>query len=213
MEDSDFEDLPVPSKHTIEITQFVDLNDIDPIFFERSYALEPQEIGVKPFYLLKQALESSQRVGVAKWSLRQKEHLCCLRPYEHGIMLETMHYPSEIRGMTELALPEDQATFTSQEMEMALVLIDQLTKEFDASLFTDGYREALEGVIEAKLGTGQPLTVAPVATQGRVGDLMEALKSSIEATKSERTTRKRAAKEPVKKKATPTRKARAKTAK
>lgn len=209
MEDSDFEDLPVPSKHTIEITQFVGLNDIDPIFYQRSYALEPQEIGVKPFYLLKQALDSSQRVGVAKWSLRQKEHLCLLRPYEHGIMLETMHYPSEIRGTAELALPEDEVTFTGQEMEMAVMLIDQLTREFEPSQFTDGYRAELERIIEAKLGTGQPVTVAPVATQGRVGDLMEALKASIEATKSKRTTRKRAAKEPEK---TTTRRTRAKTA-
>ncbi len=212
MEDSDFADLPVASKHTIEITQFVDLKDIDPIYFEKSYALEPQDIGVKPFYLLKQALESSQRVGVAKWSLRQKEHLCCLRPYEQGIMLETMHYPSEIRGTTELALPEDEVTFSSQEMEMAVMLIDQLTRQFEPSQFSDGYRAELERIIEAKLGTGQPITVAPVTSQGKVGDLMEALKASIEATKAERTTRKGPAKETAKKKPAATRKSRAKTA-
>jgi DNA end-binding protein Ku len=126
-------------------------------------------------------------------------------------MLETMHYPSEIRGTAELALPEDEATFTSQEMEMAVMLIDQLTREFEPSQFTDGYRAELERIIEAKLGTGQPVTVAPVATPGRVGDLMEALKASIEATKAERTTRKRAAKEPAKKQAAPTRRTRAKT--
>jgi len=213
MEDSDFEDLPVPSKSTIEITQFIDLTDINPIFFERSYALEPQEIGVKPYYLLKQALESTQRVAIAKVSLRQKEHLCCLRPYEQGIMLETMHYPSEISGTAELALPEDQVTFTDQEMQMAVTLIDQLTRQFEPSQFTDGYRAALERIIEAKLGTGQPVTVAPATPQGKVGDLMEALKASIEATKTERTTRKREAKEPADKKATTARRPRAKTAK
>jgi len=212
MEDSDFADLPVPSKHTIDITQFVNLNDIDPIYFEKSYALEPQDIGVKPFYLLKQALESSQRVGVAKWSLRQKEHLCCLRPYEQGIMLETMHYPSEIRGTAELALPEDEVTFSGQEMEMAVMLIDQLTRQFEPSQFTDGYRAELERIIEAKLGTGQPVTVAPVATQGKVGDLKEALQASIEAAKLARGIKKKAANEPAKKKATTTRRTKAKTA-
>ena len=94
---------------------------------------------------------------------------------------------------------------------MAVMLIDQLTREFDPTQFTDGYRQALERVIEAKRGTGQPVIVAPVTTQGKVGDLMEALKASIEATKSERTTRKRTAKEPAKKPA-PTRRSRAKTA-
>ncbi len=212
MEDSDFADLPVPSKHTIDITQFVNLKDIDPIYFEKSYALEPQDIGVKPFYLLKQALESSQRVGVAKWSLRQKEHLCCLRPFEQGIMLETMHYPSEIRGTAELALPEDEVSFSAQEMEMAVMLIDQLTRQFDPSQFTDAYRAELERIIEAKLGTGQPVPVVAATPQGRVGDLMEALQASIKATKAKRTTREKAPKEPASKKPATARKSRAKTA-
>jgi DNA end-binding protein Ku len=218
MEDSDFEDLPVTSKRTVEITQFVNLTDIEPILFERSYALEPHEIGVKPYYLLKQALESTQRVALAKLTLRQKEHLCCLRPYEQGIMLETIYYPSEIRGTTELALPEDEVSFTDQEMQMAVTLIDQLTRQFEPGQFTDEYRVQLERIIEAKLGTGQPVTAAPAAPQGKVGDLMEALRASIESTKTERTTRKKVAKKPVEKKpveekATAPRRSRAKTAK
>ena len=201
MEDSEFDDLPVPSKRTIEITQFIDLNSIDPIFFEKSYSLEPQEVAVKPFYLLKQALESTQRVAVAKIALRQKEYLCCLRPFEQGIMLETMHYPDEIRGMDELDLPESAASVTDQEMNMAVALIDQLTGSFEPENYHDEYRSALQQVIEAKLGTGQPLTVAATAPQGKVGDLMEALRASIEATKTERTGRKKATKETAAKKA------------
>jgi len=81
----DFSDLPVASLHTIEITRFVELIDIDPIHFEKAYVLEPDGVGAKPYYLLKKVLESSGRVAVAKVSLRQKEHLCCLRPYGHGI--------------------------------------------------------------------------------------------------------------------------------
>ncbi len=202
MGDSDFEDLPVSSKHTIEITRFVDLPSIDPIYFEKSYALEPQEIGVKPFYLLKQALESTGRVAVAQVSIRQKETLCCLRPFEQGIMMETMHYPDEIKGMDELALPEADASFTDQEMTMAVALIDQLTGEFEPEDYHDQYRVALERVIEAKLVGGEPVTAAPVATKGKVGDLMDALKASIEATKTERTARKKVEKadaEPKKK--------------
>ena len=194
MEESDFEDLPVPSKRNIEITQFIDLTSIDPIYFERSYALEPQEVAVKPFYLLKQALENTQRVAVAKVALRQKEYLCCLRPFEQGIMLETMHYPDEIRGTDELNLPEADASVTDQEMNMAVALIDQLTGPFQPEDYHDEYRTALQQVIEAKLGTGQPVTAAPAAPQGKVGDLMEALRASIEATKTERTDRKTASK-------------------
>ena len=205
MEDSDFDDLPVPSKHTIEITRFVDLPSIDPIYFEKSYSIEPQEIGVKPFYLLKQALETTGRVAVAKVSLRQKEYLCALRPFEQGLMMETMHYPDEIRGMNELTLPEAEATITEQEMTMAIALVDQLTGDFEPEDFRDEYRLALEKVIEAKMVGGEPVTAAPVSPQGKVGDLMDALKASIEATKAQRTGRKKAEKavEEPKKKATP----------
>ncbi len=122
MEQTDFENLPVPSTHVIEITQFVDLGDIDPINFERSYMLEPEGVRVKPFYLLKQSLENSGRAAVAKVSLRQKEHICCLRPYQNGISMHTMHYPDEIRGTKELDLPEERTAITDQEMGMATTL-------------------------------------------------------------------------------------------
>ena len=190
MADSDFDDLPVPSRHAIDITQFVDLANVDPIFYDKSYSLEPQEIGVKPFYLLKQALESSGRVAIAKISIRQKENLCLLRPYEQGLMMETMHYPDEVRGMNELNLPEEEAEFTKQEMDMAATLIDQLTGEFDPGLYRDEYRIALERVIEAKLTGSEPVTATPVSSQGKVGNLMDALRASIESTKSERSAKK-----------------------
>ena len=210
MEESDFTDLPVPSKHTIEITRFVSLSSIDPIFYERSYSLEPLEIGLKPFYLLKQALESTERVAVAKVSIRQKEHLCSLRPYEHGMMMETMHYPDEIRGMDELALPEADATVSEQEMAMAVALIDQLTGEFEPADFEDEYRVALERVIEAKLVGTEPVIPTPVAPVGKVGDLMEALKASIEATKTERSARKNGASQEAAKEPEPVKKPAAK---
>ena len=186
METADFDDLPVPSKHTIEISQFVQLEAIDPMYYDRSYALEPEGVGVKPFYLLKKALESTDRVAIAKVSLRQKEHLCCLRPYEHGLLLETMHYPDEIRGTSELNLPEEQASLSDAEVNMAVALIDQLTAEFSPEVHADQYRYALERVIEAKLGTPQAVTAPPPTPQGKVGDLMEALRASIEAAKRDK---------------------------
>ena len=186
MDEEDFASVAVPSTHTIEINRFVQLPEIDPVYFERSYTLEPETVGVKPFYLLKHALQSSGRVAVAKVSLRQKEHLCCLRPYENGILMETMFYTDEIKATDELALPEEDVVFTDQEMSMAVMLIDQMTGEFDPSVHEDGYRLVLERIIETKLGTREPVIAAPAAPQGRVVDLMEALRASIAATKEER---------------------------
>ena len=183
MEPADFENLPVPSTHVIEITQFVSLGDIDPINFERSYMLEPEGVGVKPFYLLKQSLEDSGRVAVAKVSLRQKEHICCLRPYENSISMHTMHYPDEIRGTKELDLPEERTAITDQEMAMATMLIDQLTAPYRPEIFQDEYRLALEHTIEGKLTSQQPVTSAPQPSKGEVSDLMEALRASIAAAK------------------------------
>ncbi len=186
MDEADFEGLPVPSVHTIEITQFVELPSIDPILYERSYVLEPETLGVKPFYLLKQALESSGRVAIAKVSLRQKEHLSCLRPYQHAIALETMYYPDELRSTSELTLPEEQVSFSAQELKMAATLIDQLAAPFEPEKYQDEYRAALERVIEAKLGAAAPLVATPAPARGKVLDLMEALRASIDATKRER---------------------------
>ena len=185
MEPSDFDDLPVPSKHTIEIAQFVELPEIDPMSFERGYVLEPEAVGQKPFYLLKRALETSGRVAIGKVSLRQKEHLCCLRPYDRAIAMATMYYPDEIRPTAELDLPEDEAVITDQEMAMAGMLIDQLTGRFEPDQYHDEYRSTLERTIEAKLGSAEPVTAAPAPAAGKVVDLMEALKASIQATKKQ----------------------------
>ena len=186
MQDSDFDEVSVPSTHTIEITEFVDLSQIDPINYERTYIIEPEGVGLKPFALLKQALESTGRVGIAKVSLRQKEHLCLLRPFGESLAMETMFYPDEIRGTQELDLPSVENMVTKQELEMAVTLIDQLTGSYEPDKYTDQYRFVLERIIESRLGTGEPVTAAPAAPKGKVTDLMEALKASIAATKGQR---------------------------
>ena len=188
MEKSDFDDLPVPSAHTIEITRFVDLASIDPVYYERSYVLEPDGVGEKPFYLLRRALETTNRVAIAKVSVRQKEHRCCVRPYNGGLAMATMFHVDEVRSNEDLELPQDEALVSDQEIAMATTLIDQLTGPFEPEQYEDQYRVALQQVIEAKLGSGEPVTAAPAPPQGKVVDLMEALKASIQAAKeSERT--------------------------
>ena len=186
MDEADFEDLPVSSKHTIEITQFVDLPSIDPVYFERSYLLEPDGVGLKPYALLKGALEATSRVAIGKIAMRSREHLCAIRPYNGAMMMATMHFPDEIRGTADLDLPEELATVTKPELKMATALVDQLTGPFEPEQYEDEYRGALERMIEAKLGAAEPVTAAAPTPKGKVGDLMEALKASIESAKAER---------------------------
>ena len=186
IDDGDLEGLPLPTLHTIEITKFVERPSIDPVYFDRTYWLEPDQVGVKPYYLLKQALEKSNRVAVAKVAIRQKEHLCCIRPSGNMIAMETMYYPDEIRNSSELNLPEDKVKISEGELKMAGTLIDHLTGVFEPEEFHDEYRGALKNMIEAKLGGAEPVA-APEMPKAKVLDLMEALKASVEAAKKQKT--------------------------
>lgn len=185
MEPKDFDNLPLNSLHTIEIQRFVNMSEIDPINFERTYMLEPEGVGTKPFYLLKQALENSKKAAVAKLAIRNKEHICTLKPYGHSISVHTMFYPDEIRGTDELTLPEEQTAISKPEMEMAKMLIDSLSGPYDPTEFKDEYRGALERVIENKLGSTEAVISAPAPVKGKVGDLMEALRASITAAQAQ----------------------------
>ncbi len=183
MEEEDFESLPLKSTHTIEIVRFVDIASIDPVHYEKSYHIEPESVGIKPFYLLKKALDSTNRVAIAKVALRNKEHLCLVRPYEAGLMMETLYYPDEIRSTVELNIP-GEAEVSDAELQMAVMLVDQFTGEFEPGAYHDEYRGALQQVIEAKLGSGAPVSSAPDSPAGRVLDLMEALRASLEASRA-----------------------------
>ena len=185
MDPSDFERVAVTSTHTIEITRFVDLETVDPLYFEKSYALEPENLGVKPYYLLKRAMENAGLAAVAKVSLRQKESLCALRPYGPGMMMSTLLYADEVRGYSELNMPEEAVEITDAELGMANLLVEQMTGIFDPGEYKDEYRAALTEIIEARLNSTEPVTAVPVAAKGRVGDLMDALKASIEASKAQ----------------------------
>jgi DNA end-binding protein Ku len=181
IDDEDLEALPIPSKHTIELTSFVKQADIDPVFFERTYYLEPDQIGAKPYALLLRALKTRQVTAVAKIALRNKESLCVLRASDNNVlMLETLYYPDEIRT-TELA-GEPDVLVSQSELNMALSLVEMLEEPFDPRKYQDGYRAALLEVIEAKRN-GQEIAVQPEVAQPRTVDLMAALKASLEAAK------------------------------
>jgi DNA end-binding protein Ku len=186
--DEDFADLPLSSSRTIDVLQFVPLDEVDPIYFAKSYYLEPEKTGTKPYVLLRDALEQSDKVAVVKVALRQREQLATLRVRDGVFVLETMLWPDEIRA-PEFAFLDEDVEVRPQELTMAGSLIDSLTAEFDPSQYTDEYREALEAVIAAKV-EGQEI-VQPAAEQpqgGAVLDLMAALRASVEAAKGSRPT-------------------------
>ncbi len=181
--DEDFRDLPLTTSRAIDVLQFVPLEELDPIYFEKSYYLEPDKAGVKPYVLLRDALEQSGRVAVVKVALRNRESLAALRVRDGVFVLETMLWPDEVRT-PEFGFLDEEVEVRPQELQMAGSLIETLSGEFDPNEYSDGYREALQAVIEAKVEgreVVQPADAQP--TSGTVVDLMAALRASVEAAK------------------------------
>jgi DNA end-binding protein Ku len=184
--DEDFADLPLTTSKAIDVLQFVPLEQVDPIFFEKSYYIEPDKSGAKPYVLLRDALEESGKVAVVKVALRNRESLATLRVREGVFVLETMLWPDEVRTADFGFLDED-IEVRPQELAMAGSLIETLSGDFDPSQYKDSYREALQEVIEAKIAgheVKQPEAAQPTA--GTVVDLMAALRASVEAAKAGR---------------------------
>ena len=178
--DDDFEKLPLPSKHTIELTAFVKEDEIDPVYYERSYHLAPDERGEKAYTLLIRTLEKKGLTAIATITIRKKEQLCALRPMDGALMLETLYYPDEIRDRPEMDLKN--VKITDRELDMAFALIDLLRKPFDPEEYKDHYREALTQVIDAKL-EGREVVESPAPKESKVIDLADALRKSVEAAK------------------------------
>jgi DNA end-binding protein Ku len=184
--DEDFKDLPLTTSRAIDVLEFVPLEQVDPIFFAKSYYLEPEKPGVKPYVLLREALEQSGRVALVKVALRQREQLATLRVKDGVFVLETMLWPDEIRT-PDFGFLDDKVDVRPQEVHMAGALIDSLSADFDPSQYGDAYREALNEMIEAKVAGREVVqpTEAP-AEGGAVVDLMSALRASVEAAKAKK---------------------------
>ncbi|MHB8718021.1 MAG: non-homologous end joining protein Ku [Candidatus Dormibacteria bacterium] len=186
VDDSDLDSLPLSTAHTIDILEFCDDAEIEAgLYIKGAYYLEPEAVGVKPYYLLKAALETTGRVAVGKIAFRDREHLVRLALHDRGILMNTLHWPDEIRDAAELSLPEAEVTpdIHKRELDMAVMLIDNLTATFDPERYHDEYRDALTAVVEAKLNQ-QPLHAPEVSEPARVTDLMAALKASVEAARA-----------------------------
>jgi len=184
--DEDFEDLPLSTSRRIDVLQFTPAEQIDPIYFAKSYFLEPDAQGAKPYVLLRNALESSGQVAVVKVALRQRESLATLRVRDGVFVLETMLWPDEIR-VPDFGFLEEDIEVRAQELKMAESLISTMESDFDPSEYHDTYREALQQVIEAKVAGKEVIAPREEEEAGPAVDLMAALRASVEAAKRERT--------------------------
>jgi DNA end-binding protein Ku len=184
--DDDFADLPLPSTRVVDVLQFVPTDQIDPIYFAKSYFLEPEKSAVKPYVLLRDALDSSDTAALVKVAIRNREQLATLRVRDGVIVMETMLWPDEVREADFGFLDED-VELRPQEQAMAQSLVESMTADFVPDQYTDDYREALEKVIEAKVeGREIVETEQPQPNAGNVVDLMSALRASVDAAKKGR---------------------------
>lgn len=186
MTEEDLAGIAIEQTRSIDIVDFVDLSQIDPIYYAKTYFVTPGDGGQKAYALLRRAMEESGKIAIAKVVIRSKQHLAAVRVYENCLALETMFFPAEIR--TPAALPElnYEAKLNDNELQMAINLIGNLAAEFDPEKYTDDYRRALLDVIESKIEGKEVATVVAKPETGKVIDLMEALRASIKIAQEEK---------------------------
>jgi DNA end-binding protein Ku len=185
LSEEDFARIPLESTRSVDILNFVDLKQVDPLYFDKSYYLEPGDGGTKAYALLMQAMESSGKVAIARVVIRTKEALAAVRVKDKALVMETMFYPDEVRSSAGLALPADDVKVHENETKMAVSLIESLSTEFNPTQYQNRYRQALHEMIDAKIA-GQEIEVSPQTPTTNVVDLMDALKQSVKLAEKER---------------------------
>ena len=179
--DEDLEAAAPKATKAIEILDFVELADIDPLFFDRPYYVAPKPEGAKPYRLLVTAMEKTKKVGIAKVVMWGKEYLAAVRPLEGGLVLETMHFNDEIVPANHVVGMDVKAKVDDRELKMAQQLIDSLSSDFKPEKYHDEYREQVMKLIERK-AAGEEIVNAPVTDEkptGRAHNLMAALEASL----------------------------------
>jgi DNA end-binding protein Ku len=186
LEDEDFERLPAAETKVVDILDFVDLSEIDPIYYDKTYYLEPDEGGIKAYALLRRAMLETGRVAVARVTIRTKQSLATVRVFDRTVLaMETMYWPDEIRSYTGFQSLGAEPAFQENEVRMADMLVGSLTAPFHPAKYTDDYRAALQETIRAKVEGRQIFEYREPET-AKVIDLMEALRASVEAARGAR---------------------------
>jgi DNA end-binding protein Ku len=177
--DEDFKKANVRKTKAVDIVDFTKESEIDPIYYEKPYYLEPDKGAAKPYALLREALKKSKKVGIAKFVLRNREILAVVKPHGNAIILEQLRYDKELRSTSELNLPKAEST--SKEVDMALKLIEQLTTHFKPEKYKDTYEEELKEVIAAKAHGRKPKVKGKEPEPTEVRDIMALLQRSLES--------------------------------
>ncbi len=181
LKEEDFKRVDIEATQTIDIMDFVDVKQINPIFFHKPYYLEPQKGSARVYHLLRETLAQTGKIGVSKVVIRTRQHLAAIKPNGKLLALEVMHFADELIGTEEINVPEP-GTVNKRELEMARTLVEQMTTKWDPARYTDEYRTALLDLIEKKVESGG--RAAPAAKKasgsGKVIDLMTALRQSLD---------------------------------
>ena len=172
----------------VEIVDFVKLEEIDPIYFEKSYYLSPNEGGSKAYGLLHSALKDTSKIGIAKMMIRSKEQLAIIRVYQNALIVETIHFPDEVRQVKDVPNIPEESNTVKKELDTAKMLIEQLTTTFDPEKYNDDYRTALLELIEAKKNNEEVIIGGENKPRpDNVTNLMDALEASLDKTKKTKT--------------------------
>ena len=204
LKDEDFERVDLEATQTVDIQDFVDLDDIDPMFFYKPYYLEPQKGGDKAYALLRDSLEESKKVGVAKVVIKTRQYLAGVKPEDSALVLELMHFADELAETSKLRIPK-KVEVGKREMNMATALIDSMSSKWNPQKYKDDYREALMEVIEEKVETGgKEIEEKPKKAHKptKIIDLVSVLQKSLEQTgakKKATATSRRKRKQPARK--------------
>lgn len=193
LDKEELETVQKKRSQTIDIVDFVQLAEIDPVYYDHTYYLAPETAGLKAYRLLETAMNETGKIAIARTVLRNTETLACIRVNNGVILMETLFWPDEVRATNELPNIQAESTVTDQELKMAVTLIEQLATTFEAEKYKDEHRTELMTMIQSKVANQQVATApARAAKQDNIVDLMQALQESIQLTKpTKRTTRTR----------------------
>ena len=180
LQEEDFARVDIEATQTVDITDFVALGQVDPMYFYKPYFMEPAKGGEKSYNLLRQALEESEKIGIAKVVIKTRQYLASVKPEKRGLILELMHFAGELIDPKELKIPEREAS--KQELKMARALVDGMTSEWEPERYHDDYREKLEQVIEEKIEhpDAQPKGAPKAPKPTKIVDLVSVLQRSID---------------------------------
>ena len=187
--DEDLEKVPLHSSKAIDIAGFIDDKELPgELYYQSAYYLEPEKSAEKPYALLNKTLAKTGRVAIAKFALRDRERLVSVRPQDGALLMNTLHWPDEIRSTEELELPDD-VKVSPAEIKMAENLVGMMAMKFEPDEFKDEYKKAVMEVVEAKIENRQVIEAPEPEAETTVVDLMSALKASVEKAKKGETAR------------------------